>query len=250
MSEHVMHSLSSDEMLVAFLDGELDGAEQKAMEELLEKDPALAARLELLAGSPPPLHGAFDALLEEAPLARMAERLAQSSTRPKAEPMYTRRSLIAASIGLVAFGVAADRGVGAFLASRRKNDEEGWRGVVANYMALYSAETLENLAGTGTAEDAQIASAGNALGLPLERSNIELADIPFKRAQMLKFKNKPLAQIAYLDPKDGPVALCIMANTAGKSAPQTEQRRGLNLVFWSSATHAFLVIRPRAGRQA
>jgi anti-sigma factor RsiW len=242
MTEHDMHPMTSDEMLVAFIDGELDAGEQRAMEDLLEKDPALAARLELLAGSPPPLQGAFDALLEEAPVTKMKERLALSTARPKSEPLYTRRGLIAASIALIAFGVAADRGVGAYLSSQRKNDEEGWRGVVANYMALYSAETLEYLPGTGEAESAQIASVGKALGLPLERANIELGNVAFKRAQMLKFKNKPLAQIAYLDPADGPVALCIMPSKAGQSAPQTEQRRGLNLVFWSSPTHQFLVI--------
>jgi anti-sigma factor RsiW len=249
MSEHNMHGMSSDEMLVAFIDGELDPTEQKAMEELLEKDAALAARLELLAGAPSPLHGAFDMLLEEAPIARMKERLALSNAAPKAEPLYSRRSLLAASIALVAFGVAADRGADTYLTSQRKNDEEGWRGVVANYMALYSAETLEYLPGTSDAEAAQIASVGKALGLPLERADIDLGNVSFKRAQMLKFKDKPLAQIAYLDPTDGPVALCIMPSKAGKTAPQTEQRRGLNLVFWSSATHQFLVIgRAPAGR--
>jgi anti-sigma factor RsiW len=64
----------------------------------------------------------------------------------------------------------------------------------------------------------------------------------FRRAQVLEYDGKPLAQIAYLDPEDGPMALCIVPSDKGKAEPDMERRRGMNVVYWSNATHAFMLI--------
>ena len=69
-----------------------------------------------------------------------------------------------------------------------------------------------------------------------------LPGIDFKRAQLLQYDGKPLAQIAYLDPETGPMALCIVASDAGRREPDLESRKGMNVVYWSNATHAFMLI--------
>jgi hypothetical protein len=44
------------------------------------------------------------------------------------------------------------------------------------------------------------------------------------------------------DQKPTTLALCVFANSTGAALPQLEQRRGMNVVFWSTASHSFLVI--------
>jgi hypothetical protein len=78
--------------------------------------------------------------------------------------------------------------------------------------------------------------------LPLTTQGLNIESIPFKRAQLLMFNGKPLAQIAYLDPEHGPLALCITHSSTGKTAFHQEQRLGMNIVFWSSASHSFMLI--------
>ena len=69
-----------------------------------------------------------------------------------------------------------------------------------------------------------------------------LEDKEEKRALLLQYDGKPLAQIAYLDPETGPMALCIVKSDAGPKAPDLENRKGMNVVYWSNATHAFMLI--------
>jgi hypothetical protein len=149
--------------------------------------------------------------------------------------------MIAAAVIAVAVGVAGDRGIDAML-GRQSQDDEGWRSVVASYMSLYSTLTLSHLALDPAMLDAQVASVSQVLALSMNRKDITLPGLEFKRVQMLQFKGKPLAQFAYLDSASQPLALCVFANSTGAALPQLEQRRGMNVVFWSTASHSFLVI--------
>ncbi|MCE3543856.1 anti-sigma factor, partial [Escherichia coli] len=39
-----------------------------------------------------------------------------------------------------------------------------------------------------------------------------------------------------------PMALCIVQSSKGPRAADTERRHGMNVVYWSSDTHAFMLI--------
>ena len=67
-----------------------------------------------------------------------------------------------------------------------------------------------------------------------------------KRIQILQYDGNPLGQIAYLDPREGVLALCIYADGHKDSGPTTEQRAGLNIVHWASHGRAFMLV----GRKA
>ncbi|MGO7207735.1 anti-sigma factor, partial [Rhizobium ruizarguesonis] len=71
---------------------------------------------------------------------------------------------------------------------------------------------------------------------------VSLPGIDFKRALLLQYDGKALAQVAYLDPETGPMALCIVRSDAGPKAPDLESRKGMNVVYWSNGTHAFMLI--------
>jgi hypothetical protein len=109
-------------------------------------------------------------------------------------------------------------------------------------MALYTPRTLENLSADPGSHLAQLNSVGRQLGLPLSPEAISLPGAEFRRAQILDYDGVLIGQLTYLDPRHGPLALCITAAKKGAAPMATEQRRGMNVVFWSSPTHAFMLI--------
>jgi len=83
---------------------------------------------------------------------------------------------------------------------------------------------------------------GGQLGLPLSLEAVSLPGAEFRRAQILDYDGVLIGQLTYLDPRHGPLALCITAAKKGPIAMATEQRRGMNVVYWSNPSHAFMLI--------
>lgn len=241
MSKHNKDGMTSNEMLVAFLDGELPPEEQRIIANLVERDEALGQRLAFLASGRAPIRNAFDALLDEAPTSRMAENFQRAAVQSDPARAFSRRHMIAAAVTLVAVGIGGGLGIDRIIGSHGREDE-GWRAVVANYMALYSTTTLANLSVDPTMLDAQVASVSHVLGMPLKREDITLPRLEFKRVQLLQFRDRPLAQFAYLDERSQPLAVCVFANSNGAAPPQFEERQGMSIVFWSTPSRSFLVI--------
>jgi anti-sigma factor RsiW len=155
----------------------------------------------------------------------------------------SRRGFLGALAASVVAGIAVDRaviGLGTGLSGKDENSE--WRAVVAEYISLYTPETLAGPVPPRDVQAAQLASLDGDLRLQLSPEQVALPDIDFKRAQILQYDGKPLAQIAYLDPETGPMALCIVKSDAGRKAPDLESRKGLNVIYWSNETHAFMLI--------
>ncbi|MBB3592423.1 anti-sigma factor RsiW [Rhizobium sp. BK529] len=239
------HVMPSDEELTAFIDGEVSAEEAARIEALVEADEAVADRLEFLARASLHYKEAFAPLLDAAPQAKLEAML---SAIPAAQPasasaFVTRRGFLGALAASVVAGIAVDRtviGLSARFSGKDENSE--WRAVVAEYISLYTPETLAGPVPPADVQAAQLARLDGSLGLQLSPEQIAVQDIDFKRAQILQYDGKPLAQIAYLDPKTGPMALCIVASDVGPKAPDIEGRKGMNVVYWSSATHAFMLI--------
>ena len=124
----------------------------------------------------------------------------------------------------------------------RHTDEDNWRAVVANYMRLYSFDTLNNLITDDRLEATQVERVADALSLPLTRQSVDIPGAALKRAQMLSYKGGALAQIAYLDPTYGPLAFCVMRASKGAAPPQVERRYDMNVVYWSTKSHSFMLI--------
>ncbi|PDS76834.1 Fis family transcriptional regulator [Rhizobium sp. L43] len=242
------HTIPSDEDLTAFIDGELTAEEAARIEAMVNEDESTAERLEVLARASLPFKQAFAPLLSEAPREKLETMLAAIPTQPSARPASTpafasrRRFLGALAASLVA-GIAIDRaviGIGRGLSAKDENSE--WRAVVADYISLYTPETLAGPAPSREDQAAQLAGLDEKLGLSLSPEAVSLPGIDFKRALLLQYDGKPLAQIAYLDPETGPMALCIVKSDKGPKAPDLESRKGMNVVYWSNATHAFMLI--------
>ncbi|MBY5592407.1 anti-sigma factor [Rhizobium leguminosarum] len=241
-------TIPSDEDLTAFIDGELTAEEAARIEAMVKEDESVAERLEFLARASLPFKQAFAPLLSEAPGEKLQAMLAAISVQQRAKsasaPLFAsrRRFLGALAASLVA-GIAIDRaviGIGARFSAKDENSE--WRAVVADYISLYTAETFAGPAPGREDQAAQLAGLDEKLGLSLSPEAVSLPGIDFKRALLLQYDGKALAQIAYLDPETGPMALCIVKSDKGAKAPDLEHRKGMNVVYWSNATHAFMLI--------
>lgn len=247
MSERDNNTVPPDEMLVAYIDGELNTADRDAVEAMLCRDQRTRERLDLLALGDPPFREALQPLLEAAPTARLEAMLAAiqpSQARPERHPQLSRRGFLAAAAAcLVAAGIGIDRAATAIATRVDAPDESAeWRAVVAEYLSLYTAETLSAPDGDRGAQAAQLAVVGAKLGLPLTPKSVALPGVDFRRAQVLQYDGKPLAQIVYLDPESGPMALCLVLSNGGAAEPNQERRRHMNVVYWSTARHAFMLI--------
>ncbi|EJB04107.1 putative transmembrane transcriptional regulator (anti-sigma factor) [Rhizobium leguminosarum bv. trifolii WSM597] len=240
--------IPSDEDLTAFIDGELTAEEAACIESLVNEDESVAERLEFLARASLPFEQAFAPLLSQAPREKLQTMLAAipvpESAKPGAMPVSAsrRRFLGALAASLIA-GIAIDRavlGIGKGFSAKDENSE--WRAVVADYISLYTPETLAGPVPERDVQAAQLAGLDEKLGLSLSPESVSLPGIDFKRALLLQYDGKPLAQIAYLDPESGPMALCIVRSDAGRKAPDLESRKGMNVVYWSNGTHAFMLI--------
>ncbi|WP_337264376.1 MULTISPECIES: anti-sigma factor family protein [unclassified Serratia (in: enterobacteria)] len=223
-----------DELLVAYLDDQLEHSQRHDLEQRLTRDPELAARLAFLAGSNLPFKTAFQPLLDEAPVQRLQAGL-QTLLRP-APPRITRRRLMAAAIGFLALGVAGDR-----LFLQLNQPEENWRSLVAQYMALYTPETLAGNPPSPQELAAQLQHAGEQLSITLLPQQLVLTGATLKNARILAYDGERIAQLTYLDEQYGPLALCIIQQP-GEAAVESERRMGMNLVYWSDNSHSFMLI--------
>ncbi|QRM43001.1 anti-sigma factor [Rhizobium sp. BG4] len=238
--------MPSDEQLTAFLDGELPQQEMARIEALANEDEEVAARIEFLANGSMPFREAFAPLLDEAPQQKLEAMLAAipapAAAAKTERSAITRRGLFGALAASLAVGIIADRaylGIG-----RNLGRDEGseWRSVVAEYIALYTPDTLAGPVPPADVQTAQLARVDSKLGLNLSPEAVALPGVDFKRAQLLEYDDHPLAQIAYLDPETGPMALCIVRSEKGAKEPDIEGRKGMNVIYWSTATHAFMLI--------
>ncbi len=243
----------SDAELVAYLDGELSPAESVRIGQRLTTDEQLAARVEHLMAGGRPFRQAFEPLLAQAPVdkldAMLDAALARPNPRVRLRPLLVRvrPALAAAAAALMIAGVGLDRlviaPIGAALTASGGNPDgsDDWRSAVAQYLALYTRDTLADMRdGPGDSRQ-QLASLGERLGLSLTPTRVDLPALPLKRADLYDYDDKPLAFLAYLDPRSGPVALCI--TTGGGSDVRRVERRGdMNIVYWSQGRHRFMLI--------
>jgi len=220
----------TDEELTAYLDGEAEPHIEDAINDALETNPALSERL---AGLDLPLahiREAYDTVLAEAP--PMPPLRAEAPKRSYGMPA-----------GFFGAGLAAGLAVAVFSGLGQSTPPEpGWKAVVASYQSLYGEATLAGPAPAIAEAQAQIAKVGAAIGIDLGGLPVP-AGLTFKRAQVLQFKGKALAQIAFSRDDGTPVALCIFQSAAPASLQMDfATLQGLGSASWNNGAHAFLLI--------
>ena len=222
----------SDEDLTAFLDGEADPELNASITAALDDDASLSERLASLDLPIAAIRSSYDALLSEAP--GLPEEENETPSTRKVWPW---------AFGTFATGLAAGFAMAAFLPGDVSAPAEpGWKAVVASYQSLYGQATLDSVQPVDDESRAQLARVSAAIGL-------DLSDLPapaglqFKRAQLLSFKGRPLAQLAYQREDGTPVALCILQMENGDAKPMTvEILAGLGAASWNAGGFGYLLI--------
>lgn len=234
---------NDDEVLTAYLDGELAGAGRAALDRRLLAEPSLKARLDNLASGGRPFGLAYDALLAAAPVDRLTATLHELAGEKSARPARgLPRALLAIAAAVVIFAAGVVAGHVLPGALRGPEPAPGWRQVVAEYQSLTTAATLAAIPESPQIVSGELAAVGGKLALDLSPDKLVLPDVALKRAQLYEFNGKPLAQIAYLSPDSGPIALCIINNGRGDEGVSFEQREGYNIVFWNSGGRGYMLI--------
>ncbi|WP_212627459.1 transcriptional regulator [Pseudomonas sp. PP3] len=227
----------TDEQLVAYLDNQLDSEQRQRIDAAVAEDPMLGLRLQWLNRSSLPFKSAYDELASQAPVDCMQAMLDTLPAAPR--PPLSRRWFLAAAAGLVVSGVLADR---LFLGWQASQENENWRQLVADYMVLYIPQTLDHLPNDEAAQRSQLRTIETSLDLSLAPAQLALPRAEIKRAQILEYDGVPIAQITYLDPVHGPLALCITRSNSGSRHFARERRHGMNIVYWAGMQHAWMLI--------
>ena len=231
-----------DAELVALIDNELDESSRTVLLARLAADEGLRQRYEELREAGPPLAAAFDALLEQAPLARL--RAALPADEPLRRPsrrfggIALRELAAGVVIGLLVAGAAVWAALGFGLFSER----EDWRSAVVEYTGMYTKDTFSPLKPDAALQAAELSFVGSKVGADLTPENVALPGLRFTVAFMLSHAGHPLAVIAYVDPSGSPVLFCIHANHAPDAPMQSERRGDLSLASWARDGRGHLVI--------
>jgi anti-sigma factor RsiW len=236
-----------DALLVAYLDGELDLPRRQELERRLRDDAALKARLAALAEAVRPLRSAFDALLDVAPRGRLETAFAAASAKAQRPQIRYRQMLVAAAASLLlllcggAIGYFVAKAPGG-LFEEADEMEEAWVGAVAGQLSLYNAASLSAIQVPSAELEAQLGKLGEIVGLDLSKERVTFAGLTLKRAELLHFDGRAIAELLYASEDHGPVALCIMVAPGGEGEGEVESRGGLNLMYWAESGRRFLLI--------
>lgn len=249
MTEPPKSERPSDPMLVAYLDGALVPDEHVRIAQLVAEDEELQRRLLFLSRGNRPFKEAFEPLLSQAPMDRLEASLASIDVQPRSGAFsgWKGAAALAAAILIFFAGLAAGRLI-AFPGDVREaaqaehsGEDEDWRQAVAEYLSLYTAETLASIPDDMDLRERELAIVGSKMRLPLTVQKVAIPNATLKRSQVFQYDGKSLGQIAYLDHENGPMALC-MVMSASDAAYRVEEREGFNVVYWSRAGHAFMLI--------
>lgn len=241
MNAHRFTAPYNDEAIVAWIDGEMCHADAQKFEEQLRRDERLSGRTAELMKSNADYPGAFAAMLDDAPLEKMQARLAELPDPKPATPAgVSRRALIAASVSFLVVGSGVGYGLRPAFAPSDENAHI--RDLEAQYMSLYSVETLLDMDSAPHVLQRGLERAAQDIGLQLQASQLILHGAELKMVRMLRYETTSIAQIAWINADYGPMALCISPTEQTMTATQQEQRHDMNLVWWQKAGYQFVLI--------
>ncbi|MCG3100934.1 hypothetical protein MAQ58_15975 [Enterobacter sp. DRP3] len=242
MNSHRFTPPYNDDAIVAWIDGEMCRADAQHFEEQLRRDEHLSGRTAELMKSSQDYPGAFASLLDDAPLEKMQARLAALPEPHSSTPAgVSRRSLIAASVSFLMVG----SGLGYLLRPASAPDDENAhiRDLEAQYMSLYSVETLLDMDSAPPVLQHGLERAAQDIGMKLRMSQLTLHGAELKMVRMLRYETTSIAQIAWINADYGPMALCISpVDGKGTATLRQEQRHSMNLVWWQDAGYQFVLI--------
>lgn len=227
----------SDDQLTAYLDGELEARISDEIRLAANNSPDLAQRIRALEIDRDQLEQGMGQLLSIAPQMPDLPVDLKAETEEQASALAANLRSIAAGLVLLVIG-----GIGGYLANQEP--EAGWKDYVAAYHLLYVNSTLANIDTNPEIQVTELTRVSEAIAKPLDAAKIkEVAGLDYKRAQILGFEGKPIAQLTFLSKMGEPIALCILrSDNAGAKIPTAQNLEGMASASWSDKGYAYLLI--------
>jgi anti-sigma factor RsiW len=241
----------SDELLVAYVDGQLARKQSSAVERVLEQDDVIAKRVAALKDAHSRLEAAFDAILA-------GEELEVAAPEPE-RPGFFVPWAAAAKIGLASAGLIASlmlmiAGYGWPLSipelsptrsSATDSEYTGslapsWQETAARAQGLLSRESLDVTLESQGNLDLIALQLGQAIGAGLKLPNLDVQGYRFVRGQLLRSGEEPLAQLLYLGTSGAPLAL-YAKKSVGSEAPAFKRYGDIGSVAWSEDGISYLL---------
>jgi anti-sigma factor RsiW len=242
----------SDELLVAYVDGQLARKQTSAVDKVLEQDDVIARRVDALKNAHSRLEAAFDAILagEQADV--------ETQPVPQGPGLFIPRDTLVKT-GLAAAGIAAAlvlivSGYGWPLvmpeltrSSLAPADPDyvgsvppTWQQEAAHAQALLSRASVEvGLDSQGNRELVAFQLA-QVIGLRFDLPDLMPQGFRFVRGQLLQFGEQPLAQLLYLGSRGTPLALYVRKGE-GAQTPSFQPYGRLGGVAWSQNGLSYLL---------
>jgi anti-sigma factor RsiW len=238
----------SDDLLVAYVDGELARAQSLAVEKVLAQDEVLAARADALKEAHGRLEAAFDAILAGA----VGEVMAQVPVLPP-RPVKPRGNLLTkvgiaiAGVGLLLAALVAgygwpDRDERLPLSSATAVAED-WQHQVLRAQLLLARASVEVSPESQANQDLVQLQLAQALGSAAKLPDLGAEGFKFVRGQLLSFRGRPLGQILYLGAERAPLSLYITPDEdeATDTDPAFRKMSPLGAVSWNDNGVAYLL---------
>lgn len=233
-----------DITLLAYVDGELDAAMARTVEQSLQDDPRMTREVRRLRESATLIRAAVNEPVH-GPVPRSLVRTLDSAI-PKSAPEPRRQWLFATGIAaMIALGTGAGFLVGTLAPRVESNlaaDEELMDDIVA-YYAFYAsvppAVASERPDHPLAMEKWLSSQMQQAVRIP----DLGPKGYRFETARLLVYEDRPIAQIVYESTDSSLVALCVVAaEKAEMRSFELIRRRGFTLITWQRAKTLYVVI--------
>ena len=225
----------SDELLVAYVDGELNAPQRAAVQAQLKDDEAARDKVRDLEETSRLLRMAF----EDEPVATVVQLKPQAG---RGRNLLARRPVLSglATAAAVVLMIAAGA-IGWH--TETGEDRAELMSEVAAYHALYAAET-EHLAEVPANRKPHIEEwLGQRLKRSLSVPDLATAGWDFEGARLLAEGHDPIAQLLYSAPGRQPIAVCITFSDKGETKPvQYDPGEGLRVEAWDTSGYLYIVV--------
>lgn len=223
-----------EELLSAYVDGELDADAVREVEQLLAQDAQARRLVEQYRDTAGLLRAAFAEGFYADGAARLIERPARRVER-RVRPMLwaCAAALAACVIGFVG---------GVVWSGADGNPRSAMMDEISEYHQVYARETTHLVElGPDQTEEAR-----RWLGHRIER-RLDIPDftgvgLAFAGARMFVVDGRPVAALLYTRDRGLPVAFCVTAFEGAPDALRVERRHGQRVAMWTDGGFAYLVV--------
>jgi len=251
----------SDELLVAYVDGQLAKAQSVAVKRVVDFDEVAAQRVVGLRNANKRLEEAFADMLRDKPEQGAADDEAVGGEAPPPAAGVPGETALAVFLGdhgrlVVAAAAAAlmtlGAGAGYFFAGglsgpagraapRTAAGVPDWQREIARTQALFGREALEVSLESQANRDLVRFQLANAIGAAIVVPDLGDLGFRFVRAQLLRRAGAPIAQISYLPDQGAPIALYATAFDQHGPPPGAHAEDGVQTRAWVHGGIAYVL---------